>query len=64
MTVYYAEIDYPEIVEREMLKYFMDNVSEQSLNNLRDKSLPLPFANLRYIPGRDKRHGLKHQTKN
>jgi len=58
--VYYGEVDDPGSIEQEMLKQFMSNVSQQTLHLLRDKKLPLPFANIRFR-GRDKNHGFKCQ---
>jgi hypothetical protein len=49
----------PGDLEKELLSTFMKNVSEQSLSNLRNFQLPLPFANLEYTKGVIKKHGLK-----
>lgn len=62
-TVYYCYADNPKVLEEDMLVYFMNNVSNTTLAQLRDKNLPLPFANLQARPGIRKNHGLKKQCK-
>lgn len=61
LFVYYAPCDKPTEMEERMLEFFMNNVSPKTLGQLKDKDLPLPFANLRYKPSIDKKHGLKNQ---
>jgi len=60
-TVYYGHTNNPDNTEITMLDFFMKNVSENTLNKLRDKNYPLPFANLRYKARIDKNHGLAKQ---
>ena len=48
-------------VETDMLSRFMDAVSSKTLSKLKDKDLPLPFANIGFTPGRNKMHGMKKQ---
>jgi len=48
-------------IEVDMLQYFMDNVSNETKDNLFDKRLCLPFANLQLKSGVIKNHGLKKQ---
>lgn len=62
-TIYYCYSTKPKDLEEEMLIYFMKNVSEETLCQLRDKNYPLPFANLELRKGKRKVHGLKGQTK-
>lgn len=63
LFVYYGYSCNPAEAEKQMLKYFMQKVSKETLQHLRDKNLPLPFANIRYKPGKDKNHGMKNQRK-
>ena len=58
-TVYYGACNKPTDIEREMMSFFMDNVSEVTLSKLYDKQLPIPFANIKFTG--NKRHGLKNQ---
>lgn len=60
-TVYYCYCNNPKGLEEQMLEYFMSNVSDSTLAQLRDQNLPLPFANLQLRPGRYKNHGLQNQ---
>lgn len=59
--VYYGFIDNSSKVEEDMLKYFIENVSDITKEKLRDKNLPLPFANIRYKGTTDKNHGMLNQ---
>ncbi len=61
--IYYGYCNLPEKIESKMLEYFMSNVSSDSKVKLKDKDLPLPFANIRYKPKNDKDHGMKNQRK-
>lgn len=61
--VYYGYCNDPTDVERQMLDLFMANVSIETVQSLRDSSLPLPFANIRYKPMVDKKHGMKNQRR-
>lgn len=59
--IHFARVEEPDKIEKAMLKHFMDNVSQRTLQYLRDKELPLPFANLCYTPRIEKKHGLSKQ---
>jgi phosphatidate phosphatase PAH1 len=48
------------VIEQEMLKLFIANVSESTKSNLIDKDLCLPFANLQLRSRVIKSHGLKN----
>lgn len=61
LYVYYGYCDLPVEIESQMLEYFMSNVSSKSKIKLKDKNLPLPFANIRYKRGSDKNHAMKNQ---
>lgn len=63
MTVFYGQVKNSSEIEVKMFDYFMKNISQISLMNLRDKKYPLPFANLRYKSRVDKDHGLENQRK-
>ncbi len=58
LSVFYSPCENSGKVEEDMLKFFCNNVSEETKINLRDSNLPLPFANLRLKIGQDKNHGL------
>jgi hypothetical protein len=60
-TVYWSLDANPVQAECQMLKAFMDNVSDDSVSHMHDPRLPLPFANLELrCDGKRqiKRHGL------
>lgn len=59
LIIYYGVCDKPDEVERQMLEFFMRNVSRTTLEKLYDKQLPIPFANIQ-LRG-NKSHGLKNQ---
>lgn len=61
-TIYYCHHNEPKKLEEKMLQFFMKNVSSSTLSRLRDKRLPLPFANLQLRPKVVKSHGLLNQT--
>ena len=61
LYLHYGISNNPSSIEVEMFRYFMDNVAEFTRRQLRDSSLPLPFANIRFTPGRDKNTGMKNQ---
>jgi len=63
LFVYYATCEEPGIIEEHMLRFFCNNVSEATISNLKDKKLPLPFANLRLNPRQTKTHGLRKMKK-
>jgi len=50
-------------IEEELLRHFINNVSEVSRKNLIDKELCLPYANLQLRSGVIKKHGLKNHYK-
>lgn len=58
-TVYYGACNNPAGIKKEMMSFFMGNVSEATLSKLYDKQLPLPFANIKF--NGNKKHGLKNQ---
>jgi len=58
-TVYYGACDECGEIENKMLQFFMNNISKETLLNLHDKQLPLPFANIKYLSS--KKHGFKNQ---
>lgn len=58
-TVYYGACNKPADVEKEMMKFFMNNVSESAISRLYDKKLPIPFANIKYTG--NKISGFKNQ---
>jgi len=58
-TVYYGACNKPADIEKEMISFFMDNLSEVTLSKLYDKQLPIPFANIKFTG--NKKHGLKNQ---
>ena len=63
LYVYFGNCKYPGKIELKMFDYFMNNISQKSLENLYYPKLPLPFANIRYKLGMDKKTGLKNQRK-
>lgn len=63
LYVYYGICENSKDIEERMLKYFMENVSEDTLLKLYDKKLPLPFANIRYRGRKDKNTGIKNQRR-
>jgi len=58
-SVYYGVCQKSADIENKMLRFFMSNVSKDSLSILYDKNLPLPFANIKYTG--NKKHGLQNQ---
>lgn len=60
-TVHFGYTENPKDVEKGMLDFFIKNVSINSLEKLRDKNLPLPFANLNH--GKNKDDGFNKQRK-
>lgn len=61
--VHYILCDNSSNVENQLLNYFIQNVSNTSKEQLRDKELTLPFANLELTKGRIKKHGLGNMKK-
>jgi hypothetical protein len=56
--VYYTPCSQPGDVETNLLQHFINNVSEKTLDLLRDKDLSLPFGNLELRKRQAKNHGL------
>ena len=50
-------------IEEGMLRFFCNNVLDATRSILRDKELPLPFANLQLRRGQVKNHGLGKMKK-
>ena len=63
LFVYYTACENPGRIEEGMLRFFCNNVSEATISILRDKVLPLPFANLQLRRGQVKNHGLGKMKK-
>ena len=63
LFVYYTTCEDPGIIEKDMLRFFCNDVSEATISNLKDKELPLPFANLQLRRGQVKNHGLGKMKK-
>jgi len=63
LKVHYILCDNSGEIEIKLLKYFIDNVSGESKQILRDKELMLPFANLELKKGQIKNHGLGKMKK-
>lgn len=59
--IYYAICENPTFIEKQLLNYFKNNISEKSKEMLFDKELTLPFANINF--GGNKKHGMKNQRK-
>ncbi len=62
LNVHYIPCDNSGEIKIKFLEYFMDNVSDESKNNLRCKKLMLPFGNLELKKGCIKKHGLGKMT--
>jgi len=58
LFVHYFPDDTPIQTEESLLRAFVGQVSKQTLGNLRDKNLPIPFANLELEKGNKKNHGI------
>jgi len=58
LSVYFARCSDPANAENEMLRAFVEGVSQQSRSTLHDPSLPIPFANLEWPKGTRKKHGI------
>ena len=58
LFIYYAICSDPSSIEGRVLRRFMSGVTDSSLSSLRDRGVPLPFANLRHPDGGDKSHGI------
>lgn len=63
LKVHYILCDNSGEIEIKLLKYFIDNVSGESKQILRDKELMLPFGNLELKKGQIKNHGLGKMKK-
>jgi hypothetical protein len=58
LFVHYFPDNTPILTEENLLRTFVKHVSKQTLTNLWDKNLPLPFANLELEKGNIKNHGI------
>ena len=58
LYVHYLPIDNPVGKEKMLLKKFVSQVSQSTLLNLYDKTLPIPFANLELEKRNRKKHGI------
>jgi len=58
LFVHYFPDNTPTQTEENLLRTFVSQVSEQTLENLRDKNVPIPFANLELEKGNRKNHGI------
>ncbi|MCE1202905.1 MAG: hypothetical protein LWX09_12500 [Bacteroidia bacterium] len=58
LFVHYIPCHNPEEIEKEILRIFVSQVSEENKANLYDSSLPLPFANLELERGTRKNHSI------
>ena len=58
LFVHYFPDNTPTQTEKNLLRTFVGQVSEQTLVNLRDRNLPIPFANLELEKGNIKNHGI------
>ena len=61
--VHFAECDDVKTAERNMLHAFANAVSSQSLAEICDPDLPLPYANLEFIDSAGRRHIKRHNIK-
>lgn len=58
LFVHYFPDNTPTMTEENLLRAFVKQVSNHTLTNLKDKNLPLPFANLELEKGNRKNHGI------
>lgn len=58
LFVHYLPDRTPTITEEKLLRTFVSQVSKKSLENFRDRNLPIPFANLELEKGNRKNHGI------
>lgn len=58
LFVHYFPDETPTQTEENLLRAFVRQVSSQTLGNLKDRSLPIPFANLELEKGNRKNHGI------
>lgn len=58
LFIHYFPDNTPIQTEKNLLQTFIKQVSEQTLANLRDRNLPIPFANLELEKGSRKNHGI------
>lgn len=59
--VHFAECDDVKTAERNMLQAFVKAASSQSLTEICDPDLPLPYANLEFIDSAGRRHIKRHK---
>lgn len=60
LFIHYFPIDNPKIIEVKLLYNFINQVSKQTLEKLRDNEMPLPFANLEIKA--TKKHGINNNN--
>ena len=58
LYVHYIPTQKPNDTEEELLRYFIEQVSDKSKQKLFDPTLPIPFANLELERGNRKKHGI------
>jgi hypothetical protein len=58
LFVHYIPTQNPIPTEEKILRAFVSQVSKSTLDNLHDKTLPIPFANLELEKGNRKNHGV------
>lgn len=58
LFVHYFPDRTPAKTEENLLLTFVNQVSKRTIENLRDKNLPIPFANLELVKGNRKNHGI------
>lgn len=59
LYVHFGDCMEPKKIETIMQEHFIKQVSKESLALLKDVTLPLPFANVRF-KGKDKNHGFNY----
>lgn len=59
LWAHYSATAIPSPAEEMMVDYFVEHLPVDVQQALVDPTAPLPFANLRFPPGRRKKHGLR-----
>lgn len=59
LWVHHAPCDDPDLAESEMIRRFVDGVSDQAKRAIHDSAHSFPFANLEWPRGTRKAHGLR-----
>ena len=62
LHVHFAVAESPKESEGRLIGAFVDGVSNEAREVLRDPARPFPFANLEWPPGTRKNHGIKGAT--